>query len=45
MFQWPRSEKPLGTIGKNITSAVKWTFDKVSRDMVDEIAGIESINS
>ena len=32
-------------IGKNITSVVKWTFDEVARDMVDDIAGIKSINS
>ena len=30
---------------KNITSVVKWTFDEDTRDMVDEIAGIKSINS
>ena len=26
MFQWSRSESPLGAIGKNITSVMKWTF-------------------
>ena len=45
MFQWSRSERPLGAIGKNITSVVKWTVDKDARDMVNEIAGIKSINS
>ena len=44
-FQWSRSERPLGAIGKNITSVVKWTFDEGARDMVDEIAGINNINS
>ena len=39
MFQWSRSERPLGAIGKNITSVVKWTFDEDARDMVDEKAG------
>ena len=37
--------KALGAIGKNITSVVKWTFDEAARDMVDEIAGINIINS
>ena len=32
-------------ISKNITSVVKWTFDEDARDMVNEIAGIKSINS
>ena len=45
MFQWSRSERPLCAIGKNITSVVKWTFDEDTWDMVDEIAGIKSINS
>ena len=45
IFQWPRSERNLDAIGKNITSVVKWTFDEGARDMVDEIAGIKSINS
>ena len=45
MFQWSRSERPLGAIGKNITSVVKWTFDEDARDMVDEKAGTENINS
>ena len=45
MFQWSRSERPRDAIGKNITSVVKWTFDEDARDMVDEIAGIKSINS
>ena len=45
MFQWSRSERPLGAIGKIITSFVKWTFDEDARDMVDEIAGIKNINS
>ena len=44
-FQWSRSEKPLGAIGKNITSVVKWTFNEGARDMVDGIAGIKNINS
>ena len=35
----------LGAIGKNITSVVKWTFEEDARDMVDEIAGIQGINS
>ena len=37
--------KTPGAISKNITSVVKWTFDEDARDMVDEIAGIKSINS
>ena len=45
MFQWSRFEWPLDAIGKNITSVVKLTFDEDTRDMVDEIAGIKSINS
>ena len=45
IFQWSRSERPLGAIGKNITSVVEWTFDGVARDMVDEIAGINNIKS
>ena len=45
MFQWSRSERPLGAIGKNITSVVKWTFEEDARDMVDEITGTKSINS
>ena len=45
IFQRSRSERPLGAIGKNITSVVKWTFYEDARDMVDEIAGIKSINS
>ena len=45
MFQRSRSERSLDPIGKNITSVVKWTFDEDPRDMVDEIAGIKSINS
>ena len=45
MFQWSRSEMPLGAIGKNITSVVKWTFDEDARDMVDKIEGIKSTNS
>ena len=45
MFQWSRSERPTGAIGKNITSAVKWTFDEDARDMIDEITLIKSINS
>ena len=45
IFQWSRSERPLGAIGKNITSVVKWAFDEGARDMVDEIAGINNINS
>ena len=45
MFRWSRSERPLGAIGKNIISVVKWTFDEGARDMVDEIAGINNINS
>ena len=45
MFQWSRSKRPLGAIGKNFTSVLKWTFDEDARDIVDEIAGIESINS
>ena len=45
IFQWSRSEMPLGAIGKNITSVVKWTFDEDVQDMVDEITGIKSINS
>ena len=45
IFQWSRSERPLGAIGKNITSVVKWTFDVGARDMVDEIAGLNNINS
>ena len=28
-----------------ITSIVKWTLDESARDMVDEIAGINNINS
>ena len=45
MFQWSHSERPLGAIRKNITSVVKWKFDEDAREMVDEIAGIKSINS
>ena len=45
IFKWSRSERPLGVIGKNITSVVKYTFEEDARDMVDEIAGIQSINS
>ena len=45
MFQWSCSERPLGAIGKNITSVVKWTFDKDARDIVDEISGKKTINS
>ena len=45
IFQWSRSERPLGAIGKNIISVVKWTFDEGARDMVDEIAGVNNINS
>ena len=46
MFKWSRSERPLGAIGKNIPSVVKWTFDEDARDiMVDEIAGMKSMNS
>ena len=45
MFQWSRSEMPLGAIGKNITSVVNWTFDEDARDIVDEIEGIKSTNS
>ena len=45
MFQWSCSERPLCAIGKNITSVVKLTFDEDARDMVDDIAGIKSINS
>ena len=45
MFKWSRSERPVYAIGKNITSVVKWTYDEDARDMVDEIAGIKSINS
>ena len=44
-FQWSRSERPLGAIGKNISTVVKWTFDKDARDMVGEIAGIKNMNS
>ena len=44
MFEWSRSERPLGAIGKNITSVVKWTFDEDARDIADEKAGIKSIN-
>ena len=44
-FQWSCSERPLGAIGKNITSVVKWTFDEGARDMVDEVAGINNSNS
>ena len=44
-LQWSCSEKPLGAIGRNITSVVKWTFNEGARDMVDGIAGIKSINS
>ena len=36
MFQWSCFEMPLGAMGKNITSIVKWTFDEDARDMVDE---------
>ena len=43
IFQWSHSERPLVAIGKNITSVVKWALDK--DDMVNEIAGIKSINS
>ena len=32
-------------IGKIITPVVKYTFEEDARDMVDEIAGIKSINS
>ena len=35
----------LGAIGKNITSVAEWAFDEDARSMVDEIAGIKSINS
>ena len=45
MFQRSGSERSLGAIGKNVTSVVKWTFDEDARDMVDEIAGINNINS
>ena len=45
MFQWSRSERPLGAIGKNITSVVKWTFDEDAQDMVGEIAEMKGINS
>ena len=45
MFQTATFWKPLGAIGKNITSVMKWTFDEDARDMVDELAGIKSINS
>ena len=37
IFQWSRSERSLGAIGKNITSVVKRTCDEDARDMVDEI--------
>ena len=45
IFQRSRSERRLSPTGKNITSVVKWTFDEDARDMVDEIAGIKSIDS
>ena len=45
IFKWSRSEKPMGSISKNITSVVKWMFRDNARDTVDEIAGIKSINS
>ena len=32
-------------MGKNITPVVKWAFNEDARDMVDEKAGIKSINS
>ena len=35
----------LGAIGNNITPGLKWTFDGIERDMVDEIAGVQNINS
>ena len=37
--------RPLGAIGKNITSVVKLTFAEDTQDMVDKIAGIKSIDS
>ena len=37
--------KVSGAIGNNITPGLKLTFDGDTRDMVDEIAGVENINS